>query len=228
MRRAAVAVIGLGCAYAVLQALGRGAGSTHNERVADLPGDDLVVGPQVRTDHATTIDATPDEVWPWLTQMGWHRGGWYTPRWVDRLLFPDNWASLDRLDPSLVRELEVGDTIPDGKPGTAHYVVVQVESPHALVLRSDTHVPPGWSTRYGVALDWTWCMRLTPVGDGRTRVHLRVRGRGRPWWFIALYQVVIVPADYVMAMGMLRGLARRVEARAAPAPSGRARLTSSG
>lgn len=31
-------------------------------------------------DHATTIDAPPSAVWPWLIQMGWHQGGWYTKR----------------------------------------------------------------------------------------------------------------------------------------------------
>jgi hypothetical protein len=39
-----------------------------------------------------------------------------------------------------------------------------------------------------------------------------------------LYQVGIVPADYVMAMGMLRGLKRRVEAHLPPAVSGRGPL----
>ena len=26
---------------------------------------------------AVTIDAPPDQVWPWLVQMGGDRGGWY-------------------------------------------------------------------------------------------------------------------------------------------------------
>lgn len=212
MRKATAALAALGSAYAALQVLGRRAGSTAHERSATLPGDDLVPCPTMRTDHATTIEATPAEVWPWLTQMGWHRAGWYTPRWVDRLLFPDNRPSLDRLDPHLVRELRVGDTIPDGRPGTAEYVVEQVEAPHLLLLRSSTHVPPGWETRFGVRLDWTWCFRLTELPGDRTRLHVRVRGRGSPWWFIGLYVVAIVPADAVMATGMLRGLRRRVEA----------------
>ena len=37
--------------------------------------------------------------------MGWHLGGWYIPEWVDRLLFPKNWPSLDHLDPALLRDL---------------------------------------------------------------------------------------------------------------------------
>lgn len=207
--------------YTALQVLGRVAGSTAAERKAHRPGDDLVERPQTVTDHATTINAPASEIWPWLTQMGWHLGGWYTPEWVDRLLFPENWSSLHRLDPNLVRELDPGDTIPDGRPGTAYYVVEQVHPPHLLVLRSWTHIPPGWDDRFGVRIHWTWCFSLTELERGRTRVHLRVRGRTDPWWFTLMYVVTLVPADLVMATGMLRGLRERAEAGAPPEVSGR-------
>jgi len=201
-------------AYAALQLLGRRAGSTSVERHAALPGDDLVHCPQLVTDHATTIAAPPEEIWPWLTQMGWHRAGFYTPAWVDRLLFPANRPSLDVLDPALVRDLAVGDTIPDGPPGTAEYVVVEVRAPEALVLRSTTHVPPGCDAR-GARIVWTWCFRLTRRGES-TRIHLRVRGRMEPWWFAAVYLAAIGPADLVMATGMLRGLRDRAESSFGP------------
>ena len=103
---------------------------------------------------AASLAGEPEEVWPWLAQLGWHLGGWYTPAWVDRLLFPGNWPSLDWLDPALVRGLRAGDLIPDGPPGTAFFRVATAEPPHALVLRSATHVPQGWK-RYGAAIDWT-------------------------------------------------------------------------
>jgi hypothetical protein len=69
------------------------------------------------TNHAITIAAPAAAVRPWPTQMGWHLGGHHTPRWVDRLLFRENWSSLNRLDPALVRDLTVGDVIPDGGQG---------------------------------------------------------------------------------------------------------------
>jgi len=197
--------------YAAVQVLGRRAGSTATERAMDLPGDDLVPDPQLVTDHAVTIRAAPEDVWPWLSQMGWHRGGYYTPRWVDRLFFPGNRPSLDHLDPDLVRDLQVGDTVPDGPPGTASYVVTEVDAPTLLLLRSTTHIPPGWAERYDARITWTWCFRLSRAAGG-TRVHVRVRGRMSPWWFAALYLAAIVPADLVMATGMLRGLKQRAEA----------------
>lgn len=210
-----VPVVGGAALGAVLagQLLGRRSGSTAAERARPLAGDDLVERPSLVTNHAITIDAPAAQVWPWLTQVGWHRGGWYTPRWVDRLLFPGNWPSADRLDPALVRDLRVGDTVPDGAPGTAWFVVERADPPNVLVLHSRTHLPPGWRDRYGAELDWVWTFDLREDA-GRTRLLVRNRGWVRPWWVNAGYLALIVPADHVMATGMLRGLKQRVEAAA--------------
>jgi hypothetical protein len=213
--------------YTVLYVLGRWAGSTARERRARLPGDDMVIRPTIVTDHAATIEAPPEAVWPWLTQMGWHLGGYYTPHWVDRLLFPQNWSSLDHLDPALVRNLAAGDVIPDGEPGSAWFVVAEVDPPHTLVLHSTTHMPGTWRDRFAAAIDWTWTFRLNPLPGQRTRLHLRVRGRTTPWWLTAAYHAAIVPADLVMAVGMLRGIRDRAEAGQPWKSSGRAPLSAS-
>ena len=209
-RAAALALLAALVGYARLYHLGRTSGSTCAERRARLPGDDVVGAPQLVTDHAVDVAATPAEVWPWLTQMGWHRAGWYTPAWVDRLLFPANWPSADHLAPGLVRDLAVGDCLPDGPPGTAVFRVDQVRPPHVLVLHSTTHVPQSWRRTIGARIDWTWSFHLVEVAPSATRLHLRVRGRLSPWWLRVLYLVALTPADHVMAQGMLRGLSRRV------------------
>jgi hypothetical protein len=72
--------------YAGLQWLGRTYGATPEERRRALPGDDRCRTPQAITTHAITIDTPPAAIWPWLVQMGWGRGQWYTARWVDRLM----------------------------------------------------------------------------------------------------------------------------------------------
>jgi len=215
---AALTVVGL---YGALQTLGRRAGSTARERQARLPGDELVSRPQMVTNHACTIRARPQEIWLYLSQMGWHLGGYYTPHWVDARLFPENWESLDRLDPNLVRDLKVGDIIPDGKPGTAHYVVARADAPSLLLLQSTTHLPPGWGDKYGAEFTWTWCFNLTGLDEATTRVHLRVRGHSDPWWLTALYVGALIPADFIMSTGMLRGLKTRAERGASPRVSGR-------
>ena len=207
---AVVAVAAVTGAYAVLHRVGMTSGSTAAERAARLPGDELIDRPSLVTNHAATLSASPDEVWPWLTQVGWHRGGWYTPRWVDRLLFPDNLPSADRLDPDLVRDLRAGDRIPDGPPGTAEFVVEVADAPNTLVLHSRTHLPPGWHERFGASLDWVWTFSLRPVGDGRTRMLIRNRGWVSPMWLDLAYRAFITPADHIMTRGMFRGLEERV------------------
>lgn len=204
--------VGSAGAYAVLHRLGATSGSTAAERARALPGDELIDDPSLVTNHAATLGAPPARVWPWLTQMGWHRGGWYTPRWVDRLLFPGNWPSADHLDPALVRDLRPGDRIPDGPPGTAEFVVETADPPRVLVLHSRSHLPPGWDTTHGASLDWVWTFALDPAPGGRTRLLIRNRGRVHPTWLDLAYRAAVVPADHVMTRGMFRGLDERVSA----------------
>jgi hypothetical protein len=48
-------------------------------------------------------------------------------------------------------------------------------------------------------------------GSTRAERQQSLPGDDLPWWLTAGTHAVIVPADFVMARGMLRGLARRVE-----------------
>jgi hypothetical protein len=211
MRRAIVTGIGASVlAEAALIHLGRTYGSTAAERAMSLPGDEIILRPKVVTNHAITIDAPPEAVWPWLVQMGWHRGGWYTARWVDRLLFPANWPSANRIIPSL-QHIEVGDFIPDGAPETECGMIVESFEPSAsLVLHSTSHLPMSWRDR--AELDWSWVFVLLPVdGGGSTRFLFRSRWTTAPWCLTLGGRLGIVPADFVMARDMLQGVKQRAE-----------------
>ncbi|HZQ74729.1 MAG TPA: hypothetical protein VFB08_17585 [Burkholderiales bacterium] len=202
----------LAVVWAIAYYLGRTWGSTRQERTRRLPGDGLVPNPAMVGDHAITINATPDDVWPWLAQMGWHRGGWYTYRWVDRLLFPQNPASAERILPEF-QELHVGDRIPDGPPERGcFFVVEELRAGHHLVLRSTTHLPPQLVNKKGVSMNWTWAFVIEPEGEARTRFHFRWRGEARPLWLRLIYQALVMPADFVMGRSMCLGLKKRVEA----------------
>lgn len=213
VRRSHMAVVCAGAlGFAHVLWLGRTYGSTPGERARVLPGDDIVVDPDVVTDHAITIDAPCDAVWPWLVQMGWHRAGWYTARWVDRLLFPDNLPSTSRIIPEL-QNTAVGDFIPDGPPKTGcGFIVERLDPGRALVLHSTTHLPRSWRAKRNVALDWSWAFVLRPVDEGRrTRFQFRSRWTTAPWWLTAGSRLAVVPADFVMSRSMLRGVKRRAE-----------------
>jgi hypothetical protein len=47
-----------------------------------MPGDDLIPG-AASTTRAVTVAAPPEQVWPWLVQLGYGRGGWYSYDWID-------------------------------------------------------------------------------------------------------------------------------------------------
>jgi hypothetical protein len=192
--------------------LGRTYGSTPEERRMSIPGDDIVPDPEVVTNHAITINAPPDAVWPWLVQMGWHRAGWYTARWVDKLLFPSNWPSANRIIPGL-QEISLGDFIPDGAPETKCGLIVErLEPQRALALHSTSHLPASWREKQKATLDWSWAFVLTPIDGGRgTRFLFRSRWITAPWWFSLGGWLFIVPADFVMSRDMLRGVKQRAE-----------------
>ena len=212
--RAAVGVLAMGVATeATLVHLGRTYGSTPAERAMRLPGDDIVPTPVVVTNHAITIDAPPECVWPWLVQMGWGRGGWYTARWVDRLLFPANGPSATGVISEL-QDLQIGDFVPDGPPETnTGFTVEELIPNRTLVLHSTSHLPASWREQQRAVLDWSWVFNLTPIHDGnRTRYLLRSRWTTYPWWLTVGGWLGIVPADFVMSRDHLHGVKERAEA----------------
>ena len=211
--RSGLALLATGAlAETALLRLGRAYGSTAAERAMPLPGDGIVPTPDVVTDHAITIQVPPEDVWPWLVQMGWGRGGWYTARWVDRLLFPTNGPSATSILPDL-QDLAVGDFVPDGAPETeCGFVVEHLEPCRALVLHSTSHLPRAWRERHDVALDWSWAFVLRPLEHDRTRFHFRSRWSTAPWWLTLGGRLAVVPADFLMSRDMLNGVKQRAEA----------------
>ena len=203
--------------WLILHHLGRTYGSTRSERRQALPGDELVADAHIVATHATTIAAPPEQVWPWLLQMGWHRAGWYTARWVDRLLFPQNLPSADRIEPSW-QQLEVGDFVPDGPPeAQCGFIVVEKEPLRHLVLRSTSHLPLSWRRRGIARVDWTWTFVLVPVIGG-TRLVFRWRAHTWPCWLTVGAHAFVVPADLVMSRDMLHGIGSRVLDQQGPLP----------
>jgi hypothetical protein len=208
---AAAALAAAAGGYATLYRLGQTWGATDQEQRKALAGDELLPAATALTTHAITIEAPASEVWPWLMQMGWGRAGWYTYRWVDRLLFPANGPSATHILPEH-QQLQVGDHVLDGPPEVdCWFTVERLEPDRLLVLRSTRHLPASWRQR-GLSMDWIWSWQLSQPDPGRTRLVQRNRMRLDPAWFERAFLATIIPADFIMARSHLRGLQRRVEA----------------
>jgi hypothetical protein len=194
-----------------LRRLGRGSGLAAGEPAEALPGDEIVANPMWQSTRAITIDATPEQVWPWIVQMGFpsHRAGWYTPHWLDRVTFGIEQPSADRIVPEL-QHLEAGDRVPDSDDWSTYFTVTEIEPPRSLVLHSTRHVIKPIRT-----IDFSWAFVVRETARGRSRLLIRARTNYTPrlaWPFVEL---VIGPADFVNAGAMLRGIKHRAEAASA-------------
>jgi proline iminopeptidase len=188
-------------------------GATFPEAYGPYPGADLVPDGERAATMAVTIHAAPDQVWPWLVQMGGDRGGWYS--W-DRL---DNGGrpSATRVHPEW-QDLTVGDYVKywlQSGPVDA-WEVAALEPNRFLALRrlcdlrgrlldSGQARPPAY-------VEGLWCFLLTELPGTCTRLVIsgyqtmrpRLLGRFVNFW---LY----VPVVWVMQARMLAVLKRNIE-----------------
>jgi hypothetical protein len=62
-----------------------------------------------------TIEAPPEQVWPWLAQMGQDRAGFYTYEWFENGLLRLNIHNADRIVPEW-QNITVGDRVDEPLP----------------------------------------------------------------------------------------------------------------
>lgn len=73
-----------------------------------LSGDHFTGGDQHT--RAVLIEATPEEIWPWITQLGQERGGFYSYTLLENLILA-NMHNVYELRPELQQPRQRGDTI---------------------------------------------------------------------------------------------------------------------
>ena len=53
-------------------------GTTPEERARAMPGDALIPDATEMSMQTVTVNAPPGDIWPWLVQIGYQRGGLYS------------------------------------------------------------------------------------------------------------------------------------------------------
>ena len=117
-------------------------GATPDEVSHPLPGDELVTRPTFNATRAITIAASPEEIWPWLVQVGLTRAGWYSYDILDNLGRP----SARHIIPEL-QNLAPGDVVPMSPDGKQGMQVHSIDEPHSMIwVHRETPHGPGSST----------------------------------------------------------------------------------
>jgi hypothetical protein len=185
-------------------------GATDEEVQAPLPGDELVEEPASQSTRAITIDARPEEVWPWLIQIGADRGGFYSYDWLENL-FGLGIHSASEIVPDW-QERAVGDLVFANAKGSGGWYVVEVRPDEVLAMKMANPKTGRPAQRdEGMGWEFLWTFALQEGPGGTTRLLIRERAAfGRK-----IAQVVFAPVglvSFVMTRKMLRGLKTRAEA----------------
>ena len=108
---AGVSAIGIAAAAYILFARPRHLrwGASARECDASLPGDDLIVSPDLTATRAITVRASAGQVWPWIAQLGQGRGGFYSYDFLENLAGCDI-HSADRVVPRW-QDIKIGDKV---------------------------------------------------------------------------------------------------------------------
>jgi hypothetical protein len=185
-------------------------GATDEEVDGALPGDDLVEPPATQATRAIAIDARPEEVWPWIVQLGADRGGFYTYDWLENL-FGLGIHSADRVVPEW-QQRGVGDLVYADARGSGGWYVMDVRPNDALVLKV-ANLDASRPVQRDELLRWEflWTFAVREGENGTTRLLVRERvGFGSRLTQFAMAPVGIV--SFVMTQKMLRGIKERAEA----------------
>lgn len=176
-------------------------GASAHECDASLPGDDLIVRPDLTATRAITVRASAGQVWPWIAQLGQGRGGFYSYDFLENLVGCDI-HSADRIVPEW-QEIKVGDEVKLAPEVGVD--VAAVEPGRSLVLRGG--VPMG---KTPPPYDFTWAYALRERSHETTRLLVRERYAYTRRWAPFLVEPVEA-VSFVMHQKMLRGIRDRAE-----------------
>lgn len=181
-------------------------GATREEANRVLSGDEVTPPNPFRSTMAATLSATPEEIWPWLVQMGWDRAGYYTYNPIENLLGLDL-HNADRIHPEW-QDLKVGDTIWMSHPRLKNLFpetkVSTLEPNQALVLA--IYGPSGTNTRPSGA----WTFFLEPIDVATTRFIVRLQVAAPTVIGKIIFYAFMEPAHFIMQHTMFTGLRKRL------------------
>jgi hypothetical protein len=195
--------------FAFIRDLQMNWGATGEEIRGAMMADELLEDPEMNATRAIEINARPEEVWPWVVQIGYKRGGFYG---FDNL---DNGGHRSS-DTVLLQyqDLQVGDSIPGGEYKGRTFNILKV-------VGMDPGREMAWvfleGTPWGGA---TWSWKVYSIDDGKSRLVSRLRQKYSLDSFQEVVQWSMIDAiEILMMRTTLRGIKMRAERESATTAS---------
>jgi hypothetical protein len=187
-------------------------GATKEEIARPMPGDERIKPATGAATRAITIYARSEHIWPWLVQMGYGRGGWYSYDWIENLQGM-RIESQKRILPEY-QQLRTGDLIPAAKNNPP--MEVRLAEPNRMLVIGP---PPGAFPSGEIS----WAIGLYPVDERHTRLVSRSQARVDRWtpnvvWFMGLMEL----GEFLMVRKWMLGIKERAEQLAADREVGEA------
>lgn len=178
-----------------------GASEEEQERV--MPGDELHGEADFYATRAITINSSPENIWPWIIQMGYGRAGYYGYDLLENLGSPRGIRSAEQILPEF-QDFQAGDPLPISILVT--HTIAALEENRAVVWSSLEGDQPG-------AITWA----LYPVGPNQTRLVSRIGWRYHLKKPSTLgYAIFTEFTDHLAVRKILMGIKGRVEGEMEP------------
>ncbi len=176
-------------------------GASNEELEKTYPGDELVKYDYSNT-VAVTVNAKPSDIWPWVAQMGLHKGGFYSYTWLENI-FGCKLNNAEFINPAwqypVKGEIEPVCASEEGKGGG--WKISVVEKNHALVWTGVNNA------------QWMMGVYIDSIDLNKSRLVTRQRFKtpkflSMSWW---LEKIWFEWAHCVMQHGMINGIKDRAE-----------------
>ena len=168
-------------------------GATDEEVERPMPGDEIMERPTFNATRAVTIRARPQEIWPWIVQIGMTRAGWYSYDLLDNLGRPSAWDVLPQF-----QNPKIGDVIPMSPDGKQGMYLKDFEQDRWMLW---------WDGKGGTS--WSW--GLYPVDEAHTRLITRVRKHYKWLSLSILFDMLVEFTDIIMMRKSMLGIKERAE-----------------
>ncbi len=185
-------------------------GATNDELRQLLPGDQLVPEPKTKITCALDIEASCEQVWSWLLQLGYRRGGWYSYDLLDNQGEP----SAVKIIPQY-QHLHIDDLIVATPSGSISFIVDTIDQHKSLVFRNTTAVKNNQrADRRKSSSGNHFKASLSFVLSDSDKDYCRLVYRRRVNWNKGIinnlyYRFIMEPVSFIMTRKMLLGIRAR-------------------